>query len=114
MMETIVEDKWIITLFPFFISSNWFYTYEGNDFNAPNFTLRTRSFNGLWNNFFNMAGVWMMGIALDWKPEKYSRPFRARVGLIFLFVATMTIWGGGWVFVRHSVRGVVPDPLIDL
>jgi len=61
-----------------------------------------------------MSGVWMMGIALDWKPEKYVRPIRARAGLIFLFVATMTIWGGGWTFARHSVRGVVPDPLIDL
>lgn len=85
-----------------------------NDFNAPNFTLRTRSFNGLWANFFEIIGVWVMGISLDWKPEKYGRPLRAKSGLVFLFVATMTIWGGGWILERHSIRGIVPDPLIDL
>ena len=54
-MSVLFEDKWIITLFPFFIASNWFYTYQKNDFNVPNFTLRTRSFNGLFSNLFNMV-----------------------------------------------------------
>ena len=55
LVSVLFEDKWIITLFPFFIASNWFYTYQKNDFNVPNFTLRTRSFNGLFSNLFNMV-----------------------------------------------------------
>ncbi|RDW66964.1 hypothetical protein BP5796_09713 [Coleophoma crateriformis] len=114
LLNVLVQDKWIVTLFPFFIASNWFYTYQKNDFNAPFFTLRTRSFNGLWSNFANMAGVWLMGLLLDFQPQKYSRMLRARFGLVFLFVATLAIWGAGWVFVKDTVRGKVPEPLIDV
>jgi len=114
MLTVLVQDKWIVTLFPFFIASNWYYTYQKNDFNAPMFTLRTRSFNGLWSNAANMAGVLFMGFAMDFKPEKFSRHVRARAGLAFLLLATLTIWGGGWYFVKDTVRGVVPKHLIDL
>lgn len=54
LYKTLITEKWIVTLFPFWAASNWFYTYQNNDFNAPHFTIRTRSFNGLWSNFFNM------------------------------------------------------------
>ncbi|KAI9732014.1 MAG: hypothetical protein M1834_004465 [Cirrosporium novae-zelandiae] len=114
LLDVLIQDRWIVTLFPFFIASNWFYTYQRNDFNAAEFTLRTRSFNGLWSNFSNMVGVWLMGLALDFKPERFTRMFRARVGLIWLLVFTLAIWGGGWIFVKDSVRRNPPDPLIDL
>lgn len=89
---------------------------EHNDFNVPNFTLRTRSFNGLWSNFFNMVGVWAMGAALDFpfKSKHLSRKVRARAGIIFLLVATGAIWGGGWVFAKDAKRGKSPDPLVDV
>ncbi|KAF9638525.1 hypothetical protein BFW01_g9422 [Lasiodiplodia theobromae] len=118
LYKTLITEKWIVTLFPFWAASNWFYTYQNNDFNAPHFTIRTRSFNGLWSNFFNMLGVWFMGIFLDLRSEKYSRKIRARCGLIFIFVATMGIWGGGWYFVKpggpFEIRGQLPDPLLDV
>lgn len=114
LVNVLFEDKWIVSLFPFFIASNWFYTYQKNDFNAPNFTLRTRSFNGLFSNLFNMVGVWLMGTALDYKPEKFTRQVRARAGLIVLFTLTLAIWGGGWAMVKDFKRGVLPDPLIDV
>lgn len=116
MYEVLRKNWWIMTLFPFFAASNWFYTYQGNDFNVPNFTLRTRYFNGLWSNFFNMVGVWSMGTFLDFpfKSKRMGRAVRAKVGIIYLFVATIGIWGGGWKFVKNAVRGVSPDPLIDV
>lgn len=118
LYKTLIADKWIITLFPLFAASNWFYTYQVNDFTAPHFTIRTRSFNGLWSNFFNMVGVWFMGLCMDFKPKKYSRKLRARCGLIFIFVSTIGIWGGGWYFVKpggpFEIRGEVPDPLLDV
>ncbi|KAE9380704.1 hypothetical protein N431DRAFT_498524 [Stipitochalara longipes BDJ] len=101
-MYHVLRDNWyIVTIFPFFAASNWFYTYRTNDFNVPNFTLRTRSFNGLWSNFFNMS-------------KRFGRPTRAKIGIVYLLVATLTIWGGGWVFVKDAVRGVSPDPLVDV
>lgn len=128
------ENLWFLSLFPFFAASNWFYTYrkfmisnlhvpngtngvsERNDYNAPNFTLRTRSFNSLCSNLFNMIGVWLMGTMLDFpfKSKRVTRALRARIGIISLLLLTLSIWGGGYVFVKDAVRGVVPKPLIDL
>ncbi len=113
MVRVLIEDKWIVTLFPFFISSNWFYVYQGNDFNAGNFTLRTRFFNALWGNLFNMLGAWIMGSLMAFMPKKFSRCFRARGGLIFLFCYTMFIWGCGWTFARGTDRSAKVVP-IDL
>ncbi|KAL1747368.1 hypothetical protein HDZ31DRAFT_80486 [Schizophyllum fasciatum] len=114
LVNVLFEDKCIITLFPFFIASNWFYTYQKNDFNVPNFTLRTRSFNGLFSNLFNMVGVWAMGSALDYKPGKFARKIRARIGIVVLLIVTLAIWGGGWAMVKDFERGVSPVPLIDV
>lgn len=116
MYRILQKNWWIITLFPFFGASNWFYTYQTNDFNVPNFTLRTRSFNGLWSNFFNMVGVWTMGTFLDFPftSKHLGRAMRAKFGIIYLLVATLSIWGGGWVFVKDAKRGVSPAPLIDV
>jgi len=57
-----------------------------------------------------------MGTALDFpfKSKKVTRALRAKAGWAYLMIATLVIWGGGWVFAKDSVRGVVPDPLIDV
>ena len=34
-------------LFPFFLTSNWFYTWQFNDYNGALFTLRTRALNNM-------------------------------------------------------------------
>ncbi|KAI1001799.1 UNC93-like protein [Podosphaera aphanis] len=116
MYHVLRKNWWILTLFPFFAASNWFYTYQANDFNAPNFNIRTRYFNGLWSNFFNMIGVWTMGTVMDFpfKSKSLGRPMRARIGIVFLLLITLAIWGSGWMFVKNSVRGKIPTPLIDL
>lgn len=116
MIHTVKTHWWIITLFPYFAASNWFGTYQANDFNASNFTLRTRYFNGLCQSGFGIIGVLFMGYALDFpfKGDKVTRRTRARCGLGFIFVATMSIWAGGWHLAKDSVRGISPDPLIDM
>ncbi|RKF58905.1 UNC93-like protein [Golovinomyces cichoracearum] len=116
MYHVLQQNIWVLTLFPFFAASNWYYTYQANDFNVPNFTLRTRFFNGLWSNFFSMVGVWVMGTFLDgtFKVIHIDRPMRARLGIIFLFISTFVTWGSGWLFAMHSKRGQSPVPLIDL
>ena len=45
LWETLLTDSYIVLLFPMFFASNWFYTYQFNDFNAAKFDIRTRSLN---------------------------------------------------------------------
>src|SRR5579862_1096337 len=49
---TLKTDTYIVLLFPLFWASNWFYTYQFNDFNQYYFNIRTRAFNNLfyWHN----------------------------------------------------------------
>ncbi|KAI6244631.1 hypothetical protein HI914_07367 [Erysiphe necator] len=115
MCRLLLQNSWVLTLFPYFAASNWFYTYQANDFNVPNFTLRTRYVNGLWSNFFCMVGVWTMGTFLDFPFNiKLSRPTRARVGIIAVFITSIIVWSGGWHLAKNSKRGESPIPLIDI
>lgn len=63
-----------------------------------------------------MVGVWAMGTFLDFpfKSKHLGRSTRAKVGIVYILVSTLAIWGGGWAFVKDAVRGVSPDPLIDV
>lgn len=45
LWETIRTDSYVVFLFPMFFASNWFYTYQFNDFNGAKFNVRTRSLN---------------------------------------------------------------------
>ena len=42
MWEVFRSDPYIVLLFPMFIASNYFYTYQFNDVNAARFNTRTR------------------------------------------------------------------------
>ena len=42
MWEVFQSDPYIVLLFPMFIASNYFYTYQFNDVNAVKFNTRTR------------------------------------------------------------------------
>ncbi len=47
LVETLKTDSYIVFLFPMFFASNWFYTYQFNDFNAAKFDVRTRALNNV-------------------------------------------------------------------
>jgi hypothetical protein len=57
-----------------------------------------------------------MGICLDFpfKSKHLGRSLRARAGIVYLLVATLAIWGGGYVFVKDAKRGETPDPLVGV
>jgi hypothetical protein len=71
-------------------------------------TFEHRSVNGFWPNFFNMVGIWVVGTFLDFpfNSKLFERTTRAKTGIVYLLVNTLTILGGGWVFVKDAVRGV--------
>jgi len=102
---------WFVLLFPLCGASNWFYTYQDNEFTAPNFTLRARSINGLLKNLGGMVGAAIAGPIFDY--PRWTRKSRARYGLVSMFVFTMVVWGGGWAFAQNRTRGVVYT-LIDV
>lgn len=92
----------VLMLFPMFFCSNWFYTYQFNDFNGARFNVRTRSLNSLLYWFMQIVGALTWGLLLDW--QRYNRKARAKAFHAFIFILTMGIWGGGYAFARTYTR----------
>jgi hypothetical protein len=115
LYETVRLEPWIILLFPMFWSSNWFTTYQSNSVNGAYFDTRTKSLNGLLYWMSQIIGAGVFGYCLDIK--YFRRTTRARGALVALFVLTMVIWGGGYVwqqkFTRESVVLLTPADWTD-
>ncbi|KAI8604981.1 major facilitator superfamily domain-containing protein [Dissophora ornata] len=90
------KDWRMLALVPMFFSSNWFYTYQFTAVNAFNFTVRTRSMNSMFYWFAQILASIAFGSFLD-RPQ-WSRPTRARYGLILLTTVLAATWIGGIVF----------------
>ena len=102
MFRVLKTDVWIVAMFPMFWASNWFYTYQQNNVNAAYFTVRTRALNSILYWFSQIIGAAVFGYALDYKG--LSRPLKARVCWVALFVLCMAIWGGGYAFEKKFTR----------
>lgn len=98
LYQVLRSDYYIIGLWPMFLASNWFTTYQFNSVNDANFTVRTRSLNSLMYWLFQMIGAFIFGRLLD--STRLRRSVRARVGWCVLFALTMGVWGGGYAFQR--------------
>ncbi|KAL5518430.1 hypothetical protein ACEPAH_112 [Sanghuangporus vaninii] len=103
---TLKEDPSILLLFPMFFASNWFYTWQFNDYNGALFTIRARSLNNLVYWLTQMVGSVAIGKILDFK--HLSRRFRAFLGwlLLFVIVFVVHIWGYFYqrTYTRESVK----------
>lgn len=102
LIEVLRTDVWIIFLFPMFIASNWFYTYQFNGFNSAKFNIRTRALNNVLYWSSQIIGAYVFGYALDIKGVR--RSMRAKICWVVLFVITMAIWGGGYAWQRGYTR----------
>ncbi|TFY66703.1 hypothetical protein EVG20_g4384 [Dentipellis fragilis] len=58
-------DPLIVLLFPMFFASNWFYTWQFNDFNGALFNIRARSLNNVLYWMSQIIGSLAMGFFLD-------------------------------------------------
>ncbi|KAI9878353.1 MAG: hypothetical protein M1823_006969, partial [Watsoniomyces obsoletus] len=105
MFETFKTDWYIVFLFPFFLSSNWFYTYHFQDINAARFNIRTRALNSVLYWTSQIIGAAIFGFSLDSK--RFRRSTRAKICLAVLFLITMVIWGGGYDFQKTYTRADV-------
>ncbi|OKL60714.1 hypothetical protein UA08_03984 [Talaromyces atroroseus] len=96
----IASDWRVLCMIPLFFSANVFYSYQQNEVNGMNFNIRTRALNDALYWLAQMVGGLVMGMLLDF--PGLTRPQRARVGWIFLFVTGICIWGGGYAFQKWS------------
>lgn len=96
-----MASNWrVLCMIPLFFSANVFYSYQQNEVNGSNFNIRTRSLNGALYWLAQMVGGLVMGVLLDL--PRFTRPQRARIGWLFLFITGMCIWGGGYAFQKWS------------
>jgi MFS family permease len=117
LYETLFLEPWIVLLFPMFFASNFFYTYQFNNFNGAHFNTRTRALNNVLYWSAQIVGACIYGYALDY--GKFRRTVRAKASFVSLFVLTMAVWGGGYAWQKmQAPREVVsseevPYPHID-
>ena len=102
LLETLRTDSWVVFLFPMFIASNWFYTYQFNGVNLARFNVRTRALNGVLYWASQIIGAYVFGYALD--VSGIQRSIRAKAVWVVLFVITMVVWGGGYAWQRQYTR----------
>lgn len=102
LFEVLKTDFWIVFLFPMFLASNWFYTYQFNGFNSAKFNIRTRALNNTLYWISQIIGAFVFGYALDTKSARRSA--KAKVVWATMFVITMAIWGGGYAWQKGYTR----------
>ncbi|KAJ3723946.1 MFS general substrate transporter [Lentinula raphanica] len=106
---TLKTDPMIILLFPMFFVSNWFYTWQFNDYNGALFDIRTRGLNNLlyWTSqIFGSIGISFM---LDSKLPRRTRAFGGwTILMVMIFITHI------WAYF-YQIQYVRPGPSdIDL
>lgn len=91
---TLYTDPMIFLLFPLFLASNWFYTWQFNDYNGTLFSIRTRALNGMVYWASQMFGSMIIGLLLD--TPRLTRRTRALIGWVWLLVWVM--FTHGWAY----------------
>ncbi|KAI0063052.1 MFS general substrate transporter [Artomyces pyxidatus] len=100
-------DPLIVLLFPMFFASNWFYTWQFNDYNAALFNIRARSLNNLVYWLSQIVGSVSIGLLLD--QRHLRRRFRAFFAwcILLVFVFVVHIWA--YFYQRQYTRQSIPN-----
>jgi len=98
-------DPYIILLFPMFFASNWFYTWQFNDFNGALFNIRARSLNNLVYWLAQIVGSVSIGFLLD--QRSLSRRVRAFSGWVVLVIMVFAVHTWGYFYQRGYTRETV-------
>ncbi|KAG0201007.1 hypothetical protein BGX28_006081 [Mortierella sp. GBA30] len=108
-------DWRMLLLIPAFFFSNFSYTYQFNDFNGFNFTIRSRSLNSIFFWVAQIVGALLIGYLLDRIPMR--RPRRALLGLMIIALLFMATWIGALMMqLKHKWerKALKQTDLIDL
>lgn len=104
-------DPWIVLLFPMFFASNYFYTWQFNDYNGAIFTIRARALNNFVYWTAQIFGSVFIGyFILDKK--NLRRRTRAFLGWIIVFVMVFAVHIWAYFYQRTYTR--VNPPKMDI
>jgi len=99
-------DPYIILLFPMFFASNWFYTWQFNDYNAALFSIQGRSLNNTVYWIAQIFGSVSIGILLD--QTRMRRRVRAFVAWTILFAMVFVVHTWAYFYQRGYSRNTLP------
>lgn len=99
-------DPWVLLLFPMFFSSNFFYTWQNQVFNAKLFTLRSRALNSLLYWLAQIFGALLISVVLD--GSRWRRRTRAWAGWSITFLIVWAVWAGCYVEQEGFSRDSLP------
>ncbi|OAX30539.1 hypothetical protein K503DRAFT_705130, partial [Rhizopogon vinicolor AM-OR11-026] len=102
----IITDPMILLLFPMFWASNYFYTWQFNDYNSALFNIRARSLNNFMYWLSQIAGSLLIGLILDSK--RLRRRVRAFSGWTILLVMTFIVHVWAYYYQRTYTRASIP------
>ncbi|KAI9305640.1 major facilitator superfamily domain-containing protein [Cunninghamella echinulata] len=91
-----VWREWrMVYLFPAFIASNWFYSYQFR-VNSIYFNAPTRALNGTMYWAMQIVASLLIGALLDY--QRLTRRKRAIIALAIIFCTCLAVWVGGFIF----------------
>jgi len=103
---TLRTDPKIILLFPMFLASNWFYTWQFNEYNDALFNIRARSLNNLVYWLCQIVGSISIGFLLD--QRAISRRIRAFSGWTVLLVMVFIVHIWAFFYQKQYTRESLP------
>ncbi|KAJ7283480.1 MFS general substrate transporter [Mycena rebaudengoi] len=108
-------DPMILLLFPMFMASNWFYTWQFNEYNGVLFNIRTRSLNSMLYWMSQIAGSLIMAVILDAKNLRRRVRAFSGWGVVFCMVFIVHGWAYHYQkdYTRASLALIAPEDRID-
>ncbi|KAG1825370.1 MFS general substrate transporter [Suillus variegatus] len=111
-------DPWVILLFPMFAASNYFYTWQFNDYNGAIFNIRARGLNNFvyWTSQI-FGSIFIGYFVLDQKNVR--RRVRAFYGwiLVFFMIFVVHVWAyfyqKTYTRVEEAVKGAYKIDILD-
>ncbi|KAF8060873.1 MFS general substrate transporter [Lyophyllum atratum] len=103
---TISTDPMILLLFPMFFTSNWFYTWQFNDYNNALFNIRARSLNNLVYWLAQIVGSISIGFLLD--QQTIARRTRAFAGWSILLIMVFIVHTWAYFYQKDYTRESIP------
>ncbi|KAF9466868.1 major facilitator superfamily domain-containing protein [Collybia nuda] len=103
---TLRTDPLILLLFPMFFASNWFYTWQFNEYNNALFNIRARSLNNLVYWMAQILGSVSIGFLLD--QHSITRRRRAFAGWTILLGMVFVVHVWAYFYQKGYTRQSIP------
>jgi magnesium-transporting ATPase (P-type) len=108
---TLRTDPSIILLFPMFLASNWFYTWQFNEYNDALFNIRARSLNNLVYWLSQMVGSIAIGLILD--SRLITRRIRGFTAWTILLIMVFVVHTWAYFYQKQYTRESLPPDSND-